>query len=325
MRKEIMVIIEGVSKEIVMLIPMLIAVAYMTLGERKILGGMQRRRGPNKVWIVGIGQPIADGLKLMIKEGVKPTRAEGMMYKAGPVVTWMLSMLGWSVVPIGEGKVIVDIEVGIIAWMSIGSLGVYGVIIGGWGSSSQYSIMGGLRSGAQMVSYELGMGVMMICIIIIAGSGNISRIVEVQEGVWNISVMMPVVVMYLQVILAETNRTPYDLPEAEAELVAGYNVEYGGMGFGMYFLGEYGNIILMSVVTSVVMMGGWNGKYIGGEIMVGIKSTMIVYMYIWIRGTWCRYRYDQLMRIGWKEVILYGGGYVIIIGGVLWSIGGVSI
>jgi NADH-quinone oxidoreductase subunit H len=185
--------------------------------------------------------------------------------------------------------------------------------------------MGGLRSGAQMVSYELGMGVMMICIIIIAGSGNISRIVEVQEGVWNISVMMPVVVMYLQVILAETNRTPYDLPEAEAELVAGYNVEYGGMGFGMYFLGEYGNIILMSVVTSVVMMGGWNGKYIGGEIMIGIKSTMIVYMYIWIRGTWCRYRYDQLMRIGWKEVILYGGGYVIIIGGVLWSIGGVSI
>ncbi|BDE17700.1 NADH dehydrogenase subunit 1 (mitochondrion) [Galdieria partita] len=319
------VIIEGVSKEIVMLIPMLIGVAYMTLGERKVLGGMQRRRGPNKVWIEGVGQPIADGIKLMIKEGVKPMRAEGVMYKAGPVVTWMLSMLGWSVVPIGEGEVIVDIEVGIIVWMSIGSLGVYGVIIGGWGSSSQYSIMGGLRSGAQMVSYELGMGVMMICIIIIGGSGNISRIVEVQEGVWNISIMMPVVVMYMGVILAETSRTPFDLPEAEAELVAGYNVEYGGMGFGMYFLAEYGNIILMSVVSSVIMMGGWNSKYMRGELVVGIKSTIIVYVYIWIRGSWCRYRYDQLMRIGWKGVIVYVGGYVIVMGSIMWSIGGVSI
>nr|YP_010007607.1 NADH dehydrogenase subunit 1 [Galdieria phlegrea]QNR39781.1 NADH dehydrogenase subunit 1 [Galdieria phlegrea] len=317
------IIIEGVSKEIVMLLPMLIGVAYMTLGERKVLGGMQRRKGPNKVGIVGIGQPIADGIKLMIKEGVKPVRSEGVMYKAGPIVTWMLSMLGWSVVGIGEGEVIVEIEIGIIVWMSIGSLGVYGVIIGGWSSSSQYSIMGGLRSGAQIVSYELGMGVMMICVIIGVGSGDISRIVEVQEGVWNISVMMPVVVMYMCVILAETNRTPFDLPEAEAELVAGYNVEYGGMGFGMYFLAEYGNIILMSVMSSVILMGGWNSKYVSGEIIMGIKSSVIVYVYIWIRGSWCRYRYDQLMRIGWKGVLIYGGGYIIVVGSIMWSIGGV--
>eukprot|EP00871_Galdieria_phlegrea_P000434 jgi/Galph1/1391/GphlegSOOS_G83.1 len=214
-----------------------VRVAYMTLGERKVLGGMQRRKGPNK-------------------EGVKPVRSEGVMYKAGPIVTWMLSMLGWSVVGIGEGR------------GDSGDRDRDNSV-----DDSQYSIMGGLRSGAQIVSYELGMGVMMICVIIGVGSGDISRIVEVQEGVWNISVMMPVVVMYMCVILAETNRTPFDLPEAEAELVAGYNVEYGGMGFGMYFLAEYGNIILMSVMSSVILMGGWN-----------------MYVYIWIRGSWCRYR-----------------------------------
>ena len=310
-------IIEEAIGTIGVVIGVLLMVAYMTVVERKYLSGMQRRRGPNVIGIYGLLQAIADGVKLIVKEAIRPTSANREIFMIAPIITFGVSLIGWAVIPMGEGIVYKEWEYGILYIMGVSGVGIYGIILAGWGSNSKYAMLGALRSTAQMISYELVLGFVVMGVVMGAGTMNLTGIVMAQEKVWMIVPLLPIGIIYMIGIIAETNRHPFDLPEAEAELVSGYNVEYGSGMFAAFFLGEYGNIGLMSAMIVILFIGGWHGGIKGIEpIIMGIKVTGIIIVYIWARGALPRYRYDQLMRICWKEMIPITIGYMMIIVGI---------
>ena len=242
---------------ICLIIPLLISVAYFTLAERKILSTIQRRKGPNVVGVFGLTQPLADGLKLFVKEAVIPSNVNTLLYIFAPILTFFLSLISWAVIPFGYNKVFIDLNLGVLYLLAISSFGVYGIIIAGWSSNSKYAFLGALRSTAQMVSYEISIGFILLSVITCSGSLNLSEIVLMQKNVWFLKPLFPMFILFFISILAETNRHPFDLPEAEAELVSGYNVEYSAMGFALFFLGEYLNMLLMSSFIVILFCGGW--------------------------------------------------------------------
>ncbi len=285
------------------IVPILLSVAFLTLAERKIIGSMQARLGPNVIGSYGLLQPFADRLKAFVKETVLPNNANTVIFILAPMLTLILSILGWMVVPLDRGVVIADINIGILYLFGISGLSVYGIIMSGWASNSKYAFLGGLRSAAQMISYEVSIGLIILSVILCAGSTNLTDIVMRQKDIWYIIPLFPQFIMFLISILAETNRHPFDLPEAERELVAGYNIEYSGMGFALFFIAEYSNIILMSTMSVLLFLGGWLPLIDFGLINVRwlrIKLLFILFFFIWVRAAFPRYRYDQLMRIGWK-------------------------
>jgi len=310
--------IELILKSISIILPLLIAIAYFTLAERKIMAAIQRRYGPNVVGFVGLLQPLADGLKLILKETIIPSNSNKLLFNIAPILTFFLSLLGWGVIPFGDGIVFSDINLGIMYIFAISSLGVYGVIIAGWASNSKYAFLGALRSAAQMISYELSMGFIIINVVIMTGSFNLSDIISSQTHVWYIIPQLPMCLMFFICTLAETNRHPFDLMEAESELVSGFNVEYAAVGFAMFFLGEYSNILLMCSLTIILFLGGWQSCMflsilpIPGPIWFGLKIICFVTLFVWVRAAFPRYRYDQLMRLGWKIFLPLSFGYVIL-------------
>ncbi|GER01416.1 NADH-quinone oxidoreductase subunit H [Iodidimonas gelatinilytica] len=293
---------------LVIVAPLLLGVAFAVYADRKIWAAMQLRRGPNVVGPFGLLQSFADGLKLFIKETIVPAGANKGIFILAPMLTFVLALIGWAVIPWGEGAVLADINVGIFYIFAISSLGVYGIIMAGWASNSRYAFLGGLRSAAQMVSYEVSMGFVLVTVISYAGSPSLSELVHMQSGGiwnWNFLWFFPMFVIFLISAMAETNRPPFDLPEAEAELVAGYQVEYSSMAFALFWLGEYGNILLMCALTSVLFFGGWYAPipaldFIPGPLWMIAKICFFFFIFAWVKATVPRYRYDQLMRLGWK-------------------------
>jgi NADH-quinone oxidoreductase subunit H len=292
---------------LLIVLPLLGAVAYLTLMERKVIGAMQLRKGPNVVGPFGLLQPLADGVKLMLKEVIIPFKANKILFLLAPVITFVLALIGWAVIPFSETFVIADINIGVTYLLATSSLGIYGVIIAGWASNSKYAFLGAIRSSAQMISYEVSIGLIIISVILLVGSLNLSDIVLAQKNGWFVLPLFPMFILFFVSGLAETNRHPFDLPEAESELVAGYNVEYSSMPFSMFFLGEYANMILMSAFTAILFLGGWLPIYdneffnaIPSPVWLCIKIFLILFCFIWVRATLPRYRYDQLMRLGWK-------------------------
>jgi NADH-quinone oxidoreductase subunit H len=313
---------------VAIVVPLLLAIAYLTYAERKVIAAMQLRQGPMVVGPFGLLQPIADGLKLLAKETVLPSGANKVVFLLAPMVTFTLALIGWAVIPFDEGMVLADINVGVLYLLAISSLGVYGIIMAGWASNSRYAFLGALRSAAQMVSYEIAIGLIIINVLITAGSLNLSEIVQAQENLWYFIPHFPMFAIFVASILAETNRHPFDLPEAEAELVAGYNVEYSSMAFALFFLGEYGNMILMSAICSVLFLGGWLPPFdlapftwIPGPIWFIAKISLILFIFIWARATLPRYRYDQLMRLGWKVFLPASLLWVVVTSGFLVATG----
>ncbi len=296
-------------KVILITIPLLLSVAYLTYAERRVIGLMQMRRGPNVVGWFGLLQPIADAVKLMFKEVIVPTQANKVIFIIAPMITFILSLVGWAVIPFGRGMVLSDINVGVLYVLAVSTLGIYGIIMAGWASNSQYAFLGAIRSSAQMISYEVSMGLVIVTVLLVTGSLNLTEIVEYQKEMpfWINLLLAPMAVVFFISVLAETNRLPFDLPEAEAELVAGYNVEYSSMTFALFFLGEYANMILVSGITVTFFMGGYLPpfnieflNFIPGVIWFASKVSFLLFIFLWIRATLPRYRYDQLMRIGWK-------------------------
>jgi len=292
-------------KILVIVVPLLISVAYFTLAERKILGAIQRRRGPNVIGVFGILQPLADGLKLFIKEAILPSSANKYVFELSPVVTFIVSLMGYAIIPFDKYAIFADINIGILYLFAMSSLGIYGIVMSGWSSNSKYAFLGALRSTAQMVSYEVSIGFIIVIIAVCVGSFNLSSIVESQQNIWYVVAFFPLWLMFFVSALAETNRHPFDLPEAEAELVSGYNVEYSAMGFALFSLGEYANMLLMSAFNVILFFGGWLPpieflSFIPGSFWFGIKIGFFVILFVWMRAALPRYRYDQLMGIGWK-------------------------
>ena len=305
------------GKILLVAVPLLICMAMLTYMERKVIAAMQLRKGPNVVGFWGLLQPFADGLKLLLKETILPSQANKAIFLIAPMLTFMLALLGWAVVPFSAEFVIANINVGVLYLFAISSLGVYGIIMAGWASNSKYAFLGAIRSSAQMVSYEVSLGLIIVCVLLFAGTLNLGQIVEAQAGgmhhwfAFNVFSgqfpLFPMFVMFFISALAETNRHPFDLPEAEAELVAGYNVEYSSMSFALFFLGEYMNMILMSAMTTILFLGGWHAPFdvtlftwIPGPLWFILKIVFCLFVFIWVRATLPRYRYDQLMRLGWK-------------------------
>ncbi len=306
------------------IVPLLTAVAYLTYAERKVIAAMQLRKGPNVVGPFGLLQPLADGLKLLFKETVLPSGANKIVFLAAPMITFILGLVAWAVIPFDEGLVLANINVGILYLFAISSLGVYGIIMAGWASNSVYPFLGALRSAAQMVSYEVSIGFVIITVLLCVGSLNLSDVVRAQKTVWFCIPLLPMFVIFFISGLAETNRAPFDLPEAEAELVSGYNVEYSSMTFALFFLGEYANMILMSAMTVILFLGGWLPpldiapfNWIPGPIWFAIKIAFVLFCFLWVRATFPRYRYDQLMRLGWKVFLPFSLLWVVLTAGVL--------
>jgi len=330
----------------------LIAVAYFTIAERKVMAAIQRRKGPNVVGFWGLLQPLADGAKLIFKELLIPTRANATIFLVAPVMVLILSMISWSIIPSGisvesstaasdtltqiksnfrtldinnliETSTTADISYGVLFILAVSGLNVYGIIIAGWASNSKYAFLGALRSAAQMISYEVSLGLLILPVILLAGSLNLTEIVAAQERtVWFVFPLLPCAIMFFISMLAETNRAPFDLPEAEAELVAGYNVEYSSIIFAMFFLGEYSNMLLMATVIVLFFFGGWLSpigflSFIPGSVFFSIKVVIFCYLFILVRAAFPRYRYDQLMDIGWKTFLPLSLSYLVFITGVL--------
>jgi NADH-quinone oxidoreductase subunit H len=317
-----------VAEVVAILVPLLIAIAYLTYAERKVLAAMQLRRGPNVVGPFGLLQPFADGLKLLFKETIIPSGASRAVFVAAPMLTFSLALVAWAVIPFGEGIVLANINVGILYLFAISSLGVYGIVMAGWASNSKYPFLGALRSAAQMVSYEVSIGFVMITVLLCAGSLNLSDIVRAQRHIWFAVPLLPMFVVFFISALAETNRPPFDLVEGESELVAGYFAEYSSMTFALFFLGEYGNMILMSASISILFLGGWLPPlgiapftWIPGPIWFAAKIAMMLFVFLWVRATFPRYRYDRLMRIGWKVFLPLSLFWVVLTAGVLMAFG----
>lgn len=314
-----------VVKFLAIAVPLLVAVAYLTLLERKVMASMQRRKGPNVVGAYGLLQPLADGLKLFLKESIVPASAHKGIFILSPILTFLLALSLWAAVPFGEGMVYADINIGVLYLFAVSSLGVYGVICSGWSSNTKYSFIGALRSAAQMISYEIGMGFILLLIFLMVGSLNLTDIVLAQKNVWFCLPLLPATIIWFVCILAETNRAPFDLPEAEAELVAGYFTEYSAMGFALFFLGEYSNMIMMSALTAICFFGGWYSLLpfglgiLPGPVWFGIKVTLVLFGFIWVRAAFPRYRYDQLIYLGWKTFLPFLLGYYMFVAGMLYS------
>lgn len=313
-----------IIKILIIIVPLLLSIAYFTLAERKIMGSMQRRRGPNVVGIFGLLQPLSDGLKLLIKETILPSSANKIIFIIAPIITFVLSLMGWAVIPFNETAVLSDINVGILYLFAMSSLGVYGIILSGWASNSKYPFLGALRSTAQMVSYEVSIGFIIVTVVLCAGSYNLTEIILAQQNIWYFIPLFPSFLLFFISALAETNRVPFDLPEAEAELVSGYSVEYSAMGFALFFLGEYGNMLLMCALTVILFFGGWLPpftflSFIPESIWFGLKLSFFVIVFIWVRSTLPRYRYDQLMHLGWKVLLPLSLGYLIFTFSILFT------
>ena len=313
-----------VAQVFAVIVPLLIAVAYLTLAERRVIGLMQLRKGPNVVGPFGLFQPFADAIKLLAKETILPSGASKVVFILAPMLTFILSLVAWAVIPFGDGLVIADVNIGILYLFAISSLGVYGVIMAGWSSNSKYPFLGAMRSAAQMISYEVSLGLVIITVIMAAGSLNLSEIVRAQEGLWFFIPLFPMFIVFFISTLAETNRAPFDLPEGESELGAGYFVEYSSMSFALFFLGEYANMILMSGMTVTLFLGGWLPPFdiaplnwIPGPIWFAIKVALVLFVFLWVRATTPRYRYDQLMRLGWKIFLPFTLLFVAVCSGIM--------
>lgn len=322
----ILTVFNIILKILVIIIPLLISVAYFTLAERKIMGSIQRRKGPNVVGYLGLLQPLADGLKLFVKETILPSSSNLTIFILAPLFSFFLSLIGWAVIPFSEKAVLVDLNIGIIYIFAISSLSVFGIIMAGWSSNSKYSFLGALRSSAQIISYEVSIGFVIANVALCSGSFNLSEIVMAQNCVWYFVPLFPMFIIFLVSMLAETNRHPFDLPEAEAELVSGYNVEYSAMTFALFFLAEYANMLLMSAFVSILFLGGWLPLInifpfilIPGVFWFGIKISLGVFFFILMRAILPRFRYDQLMYIGWKCFLPLSLGYLIFSTSVLIS------
>ena len=313
-----------IAQILAVLMPVLISVAFLVYAERKVLALIQLRRGPNVVGPFGILQSFADALKLLTKENIIPANSNKIVFLLAPIITMVLSLAGWAVIPFAPNWVIADINVGIMYLFAVSSLGVYGIIMAGWASNSQYPFLGALRSAAQMVSYEVSIGFVIITVLLCVGSLNLTKIVEAQETVWFAIPLLPMFVVFFISALAETNRLPFDLPEDESTLVAGFFTEYSSASFVLFFLGEYASMILMSSMTVILFMGGWLPPFdiyplnaIPGVIWFVIKIIFILFLFIWVRGTFPRYRYDQLMRLGWKIFLPLSLLWVVLTAGFL--------
>jgi NADH-quinone oxidoreductase subunit H len=328
-----------VVKIFAIILPLLGCVAYLTLAERKIIGWMQVRNGPNRVtffgikFLGGLAQPIADGLKLLFKEIVLPSASSKMLFVLAPVLALAPSLAAWAVIPFSEGLVLADINAGLLYIMAITSMGVYGVIIAGWASNSKYAFLGSLRSAAQIVSYEIAMGFALVTVLMVSQSLNLSDIVRGQgEGMfadmgvgvlsWNWLPLLPMFVVYFIAGVAETNRSPFDVVEGESEIVAGHMIEYSGMAFALFFLAEYANMILIACLTSIMFLGGWLspvGFLPDGILWLAAKTSLCLFFFLWLRATFPRYRYDQIMRLGWKVFIPVTIVWLVFIGGWMMS------
>lgn len=298
-------IFSGILDFLILIVPLLIAVAYLTLFERKIISAIQRRKGPNVVGFGGLLQPLADGVKLFLKETIIPVFSNRTLFILAPILTFVLSLVTWCVIPFNSQKVFADLNLGILYLFAISSLGVYGIIIAGWSSNSKYAFLGALRSAAQMISYEVCLGLIVMTVMIADNSFNLIEIVEKQDKLWHCIPLFPSFIMFIIAMLAETNRPPFDLPEAEAELVSGYNVEYSAMTFALFFLGEYANMIVMSAFATILFLGGWQAPFFLNNLLPGtcwfvLKMLFFLFFFIWVRASLPRYRYDQLMTLGWK-------------------------
>jgi NADH-quinone oxidoreductase subunit H len=325
---DVVTVILTVLEALAMLVPVLIAVAYLTYAERKVLAAIQLRKGPNVVGPFGLLQPFADALKMLTKETVIPSGANRVLFIMAPMLTFTLAMLAWAVIPVNNGWAIANINVGILYLFAISSLGVYGIIIAGWASNSKYAFLGALRSAAQMVSYEVSMGFVLVTVLLCVGSLNLTDIVLAQKNIWFFIPLFPMFIIFFVSALAECNRAPFDLPEGESEIVAGFFVEYSSMSFGLFFLGEYANMILMSAMTSILFLGGWLPPFaiapftwIPGPIWMILKICFVLFVFIWVRGTFPRYRYDQLMRLGWKVFLPFSLFWLVLTAGVLMAFG----
>ncbi len=310
------------------IVPVLILMAYVTYAERKVLAAMQLRKGPNIVGPFGLFQPFADAIKMMFKETVVPSGANKVLFFLGPMLTFGLAVLAWAVIPVNDGWAIAKINVGVLYLFAISSLGVYGVIIAGWASNSKYAFLGALRSAAQMVSYEVSMGFVMVTVLLCVGSLNLNDVVLAQQHIWFCIPLFPMFVIFFISTLAETNRSPFDLPEGESEIVAGFFVEYSAMAFALFFLGEYTNMILMSAMTSILFLGGWLAPFgiepftwIPGPIWLILKIVLVLFFFLWTRATFPRYRYDQLMRLGWKVFLPLSLLWLVLTAGALMLFG----
>jgi NADH-quinone oxidoreductase subunit H len=315
-----------ILKILSIVVPLLIAVAYFTIAERKIMGAIQRRRGPNVIGFIGLLQPLADGLKLFAKETTLPTSTNTSLFLIAPSLTFILSIIGWAVIPLAEGIVICNINLGILYLFAVSALNIYGILFAGWASNSKYAFLGAVRSAAQMISYEISIGFTVLSVVVCAGSFNLSSIVLAQQKIWYFLPLLPTFIIFYISMLAETNRHPFDLPEAEAELVSGYNVEYSAMTFALFFLGEYANMLLMSTFSAILFLGGWLPpfnfillNFIPSTVWLCTKILLGVTFFIVTRATLPRYRYDQLMYLGWKCFLPLTIGYLIFTIGILIS------
>ena len=320
-----------VLKVVAIVLPLLGAVAYLTLAERKVMAAMQMRRGPNVTGPFGLLQPLADGIKLLGKETIIPTGANKFLFVIAPMMTFALALVSWAVIPFQSGVVLANINVGVLYLFAISSLSVYGIIIAGWASNSKYAFLGGLRAAAQMISYEVSIGLIIVTVLLCVGSLNLSTVVEAQAGGvlgWHLfkhcGLLFPMFILFFISGLAETNRHPFDLPEGESELVGGFNTEYSSMTFALFFLGEYANMILISAMTSVLFLGGWLAPFAGLDFIPGFvwffaKIAACLFVFLWVRATLPRYRYDQLMRIGWKVFLPLSLLWVVLTAGYLFA------
>jgi NADH-quinone oxidoreductase subunit H len=306
--EDLFTLIITVLKIACMMLPLILTVAYTTYLERKVIGYMQLRIGPNRVGFKGLLQPFADVFKLLAKEIIIPARSNKVLFFLGPIMVLVPSFVCWAVIPFSDGMVLADLNIGVLYVLAVSSLGVYGILLAAWSSNSKYAFLGAVRSAAQMVSYEVSMGLILLSAILLSGSLNLSDIVNAQKDMWYAIPLFPLFIMYIISILAETNRAPFDLPEAEAELVAGYNVEYSSTPFALFFLGEYMNMVLLSAMTTIVFLGGWLPlfdflDFIPGFVWFVAKTLFILFIFLWARATFPRFRYDQLMRLGWKILL----------------------
>ena len=307
-------------------IPLLLAVAFFTVAERKIMGAVQRRRGPNVIGFIGLLQALADGLKLFVKETTFPSNSNLAVFLLAPILSFLLSVIGWAVIPFSQNVVLADINLGILYIFAVSSLNVYGLILAGWASNSKYAFLGALRSAAQMISYEISIGFIVLSVATCVGSLNLSKIVLAQKEIWLLVPLFPLFIMFYISMLAETNRHPFDLPEAEAELVSGYNVEYSAMTFALFFLAEYSNMLLMSSLSAILFFGGWLPPLnifpltlLPGSFWFSAKVAIGAVFFILTRATLPRYRYDQLMHLGWKCFLPFAIGYLMFTIGILIS------
>ncbi len=313
-----------VLQTVAVLVPVLIGMAYLTYAERKVLGAIHLRKGPNVVGPFGLLQAFADAIKMLTKETIIPSGANRVLFLLAPMITFALAMIAWAVIPTNNHWAVANINVGVLYLLAISSLGVYGILIAGWASNSKYAFMGAMRAAAQMVSYEVSIGFVLVSVLLCVGSLNLNDVVLAQRHVWFCLPLLPMFVIFFISGLAETNRPPFDLPEGETELVGGFNTEYSAMTFALFFLGEYTNMILMSAMTSVLFLGGWLAPFgiapftwLPGPVWLILKIMFVLFVFIWVRGTFPRFRYDQLMRLGWKIFLPATLGWMVLTAGFL--------